>query len=109
MMVKCIVARVGELGAQARCLSLSLQALVLVVVVVALILSALMVIYSAFLYRQDFNTQQQQLQQRNALEVEWGQLLLEQSALAAHGRIEKMVTQRLDMYVPSPDDIVVVR
>jgi cell division protein FtsL len=108
-MVKRIVAKVGEVRVQAKSLSLSLQALVLVLVFVALILSALTVIYSAFLYRQGFNAYQQQLHQRDALDVEWGQLLLEQSALAAHSRIEKMVTQRLDMYVPSPDEIVVVR
>lgn len=108
-MVKRIAVRVGEMGAQAKSLSVSLQALVLVLVFIAFILSALTVIYSAFLYRQGFNTHQQLFQQRDALDVEWGQLLLEQSALAAHGRVEKMVTQRLDMYVPSPDEIVVVR
>ncbi|MEH6469764.1 MAG: cell division protein FtsL [Halopseudomonas sp.] len=108
-MVKRIVSRASEIGTQAAGLSVSWKALVLMVLFAAMVLSALSVIYSAFLYRQAFNTQQQLFQQRNALEVEWGQLLLEQSALAAHSRIEKTVTQRLDMYVPSPDEIVVVR
>lgn len=76
---------------------------------VLVILSALGVIYSAYLYRQLFNEQQKLFQGQNGLQVEWGQLLLEQSALAAHSRIEKVVTRQLDMYVPSPEEIVVVR
>ncbi|MEH6824226.1 MAG: cell division protein FtsL [Motiliproteus sp.] len=108
-MVKRIVTRAGEIGTRTKNLSISLQALVTVPVFIALLLTALTVIYSAFLYRQGFNLQQQLFQQRDALEVEWGQLLLEQSALAAHSRIERTVTQQLDMYVPSPEDIVVVR
>tara|TARA_R110002095_G_C4180220_1_gene232851 strand:+ start:518 stop:844 length:327 start_codon:yes stop_codon:yes gene_type:complete len=108
-MVKRIVTRASALGVRAKSVSVSWRALLLVLLFSALVLSALSVIYGAFLYRQGFNAQQQLFQQRDALEVEWGQLLLEQSALAAHGRIEKMVTQRLDMYVPSPDEIVVVR
>ena len=79
---------------------------VLTVLVVA---SALVVIYSAFLYRQLFNEQQQMLQARDGYQVEWGQLLLEQSALAAHSRIEKVVTEKLQMYVPAPNEIIVVR
>ncbi|MFT5719954.1 MAG: cell division protein FtsL [Motiliproteus sp.] len=108
-MIKHIAALMAEISAQAKSLSISLQALVLVLVFIAVILSALTVIYSAFLYRQGFNAHQQLFQQRDALDVEWGQLLLEQSALAAHSRVEKMAIEQLDMYVPSPDEIVVVR
>ncbi len=79
------------------------------VLTVLVIFSALTVIYSAYLYRQLFNQQQQMLQARDQMQVEWGQLLLEQSALAAHSRIEKVVTHKLDMYVPAPNEIVVVR
>ena len=108
-MVKKIVSGAGRIGAQAASISLSSRSLLLSGLFVLVVISALAVIYSAFLYRQAFNGQQQLFQQRDALEVEWGQLLLEQSALAAHSRVEKNVTQRLDMYVPSPNDIVVVR
>lgn len=81
----------------------------LVVLVLMVVLSALAVIYSAYSHRQRFNDYQQLLQGRDRLQVEWGQLLLEQSALAAHSRIESAVTQKLDMYVPAPDEIVVVK
>lgn len=34
------------------------------------------------------------------LDVEWGQLQLEQSTWAMHGRVEKIATQKLNMRVP---------
>ncbi|HEY5718489.1 MAG TPA: cell division protein FtsL [Motiliproteus sp.] len=80
-----------------------------VVLALMVVMSALAVINSAYHHRQRFNEFQQQLQARDRLQVEWGQLLLEQSALAAHSRIERAVTQKLDMYVPAPDEIVVVK
>jgi cell division protein FtsL len=76
--------------------------------VMAVILSALTVIYSSYLYRLHFNKQQLLVKEWDALEVEWGQLLLEQSALAAHSRIESEVGRHLDMYVPGPEEIIVV-
>jgi cell division protein FtsL len=104
-----IVSTAGDIGTRVASLSFSLRPVILAMLLVATVMSALGVIYSAFLYRQAFNSQQQLFQQRDRLDVEWGQLLLEQSALAAHSRIESLVTKRLDMYVPAPDEIVVVR
>ncbi len=108
-MVAGFVSKASEIGGRAASVDLSWRALVLALLLIVTVVSALAVIYSAFLYRQAFNSQQQLFQRRDGLEVEWGQLLLEQSALAAHSRIEKTVTKRLDMYVPAPDEIVVVR
>jgi cell division protein FtsL len=42
------------------------------------------------------------------LDIEWGQLQLEQSTWAMHGRIEKIATQKLNMRVPPPARIQVV-
>lgn len=51
----------------------------------------------------------QQLQQRiNALDAEWGQLQLEQSAWSGNGRIERKAREELSMIMPAPDDIVFV-
>jgi cell division protein FtsL len=49
---------------------------------------------------------EQELAQR--LEVEWGQLQLEQSTWAMHARIEKIAARNLGMRVPSPSRIQVV-
>ena len=51
--------------------------------------------------------QQEQAQQRQ-LDVEWGQLQLEQSTWAMHGRIEQLAVERLHMQVPSADRVQVV-
>ena len=42
------------------------------------------------------------------LDVEWGQLRLEQSTWAAHGRIEKVARERLHMNVPQAGRVVVI-
>jgi cell division protein FtsL len=42
------------------------------------------------------------------LETEWGQLQLEQSTWAAHGRVEKMARGALQMVAPAPGTVLVV-
>ncbi|HEX6005396.1 MAG TPA: cell division protein FtsL [Burkholderiales bacterium] len=42
------------------------------------------------------------------LEVEWGQLQLEQQTWAMHGRVEKIATEKLDMRVPQPQRIKIL-
>jgi cell division protein FtsL len=46
--------------------------------------------------------------QANSLEIEWGQLQLEQSTWAAHSRIEKLARERLDMHPPLPAQVIVM-
>jgi len=47
--------------------------------------------------------------QRDAMEVEWGRLQLEQSTWATHGRIEKIARQRLNMRNVDYDKVVIVK
>ena len=42
------------------------------------------------------------------LEIEWGQLRLEQSTWAAHSRIEKIARERLRMQPPQAGQVVVL-
>ena len=71
--------------------------------------SALAVILSAHHNRQMSIALEQLMQERDALDVEWRHLVLEQSALTEHNRIENMVKKQLDMHRPSPEEEVVVR
>lgn len=48
-------------------------------------------------------------QARDAYQIEWGQLLLEQSAWTSQGRIEHLAVSRLGMKVPAADDVVMVK
>jgi len=47
--------------------------------------------------------------QRDRLEVEWGQLQLEQSAWSTHAFVERVATTRLKMVTPDPARIRVVK
>ena len=55
-----------------------------------------------------FNELQQLRNQANSLEVQWGQLLIEQSTFGLEGRIEQKATEQLHMHVPELDRIVMV-
>ncbi len=43
------------------------------------------------------------------LDIEWGQLKLEQSAWAMHGRVEQTARLNLKMVVPRPDEVRIVQ
>lgn len=45
---------------------------------------------------------------RDGLEVQWGQLQLEQSAWSTHAFVERVATQRLKMGAPRAKDIQVL-
>lgn len=70
--------------------------------------SATGVVFSTHNSRHLLNELQQLEQQRNALQVEWGQLLLEQSSLVSQGRIENLAIQELGMKIPATENVVVV-
>lgn len=46
---------------------------------------------------------------RDELNVEWRQLQIERSTWAAHARVEQLAREKLDMAVPAPRDIEVVK
>ena len=77
--------------------------------VVAVMSSAVAIIYTSHSNRLVFNALQKAVVERDELEVEWGQLLLEQSALAAHSEVEKKARTQLGMRVPDASEIVLVR
>lgn len=47
--------------------------------------------------------------ERDRLEIEWGQLLLEQQTWGAYGRVGKVATDELGMRPPAPQDVIMVR
>jgi cell division protein FtsL len=80
-----------------------------VVLIVVVMVSAIGVVYSRHLNRVWFVELQSLQAQRDRLNVEWGQLLLEQGTWSVHGRIEDVARQKLKMGMPTPADIVVVQ
>jgi cell division protein FtsL len=73
----------------------------LIILLVAVLLSALAVIYSTNSYRVTLNKVEQQEQQTHYLQLQWGQLLLEQASLATPARVEELATEKLQMLLPT--------
>ncbi|WP_148861780.1 cell division protein FtsL [Marinobacter fonticola] len=73
-----------------------------------LLISSVGVVYSAHLNRVLSNDLAELQQQRDSYQREWSQLLLEQSALSAHSRVESRASQNLNMVVPGKQNIVLV-
>lgn len=70
--------------------------------------TALGVVLTTFNSRHLLNQLQQLEQERNQLQVEWGQLLLEQSSLVAQGKMEETAINQLGMEVPAMEQVVVL-
>ncbi len=84
--------------------------LAITLALVALLLaSSIGVIYTVHLNRDLFSTLNHLQDQRDAYQRTWSQLLLEQSALSAHTRVEQTAVNKLDMKVPGRDDIRIVQ
>ena len=74
----------------------------------AVIASALGVVYSKHHSRGLFTALQAETEVRDQLNVEWGQLQLEQSTWATHGRIEEVARGRLEMTLPDARSTVIL-
>ena len=80
----------------------------LAVLWVAALGSAAGAIYSKHRARELFVTLERLNNQRDNLEVEWGQLQLEQSAWSTHAFVERVASTKLKMTTPPPKDIELV-
>ncbi|MCE5181077.1 MAG: cell division protein FtsL [Betaproteobacteria bacterium] len=80
--------------------------LILVLILVACALGMVTAQHKA---RKMFIELQQEQELAKKMEVEWGQLQLEQSTWAMHARIEKIATTYLQMRVPDAAHILVVQ
>ena len=76
---------------------------------ITLLVCGLMVVKTTHENRFAFNGLQVLREEANQLDVEWGQLLLEQSTFGLDGRIEQKATHELQMQVPRISDIVMVK
>ncbi len=83
--------------------------LLIAVLLLALLASGISVIYTTFKNRSMLNDLQQLRNQRNELQVQWGQLLIEQSTFSLDSRIERKAIDELQMKVPEFSDVVMVR
>lgn len=89
--------------------AISLKGVVITLLLLAtLMMSAVGVVYSSHLSRQLF-AEQAILQEKNdQLQLEWAQLLLEQSAWSSPGRIESIAHDELGMSIPESEQIEIL-
>ena len=72
------------------------------------VISAMALVYTRHEARKLFVELEGLTQERDALNIEWGQLQIEQSTWATHARIEQVASDRLSLVRPRPSEIYIV-
>ncbi|MFK7865181.1 MAG: cell division protein FtsL [Pseudohongiellaceae bacterium] len=85
------------------------SSLILFVSLGAVLVTGLSVVQATHDNRFSFNELQELKASANQLDVEWGQLLLEQSTFGVEGRIQNKAATQLKMQVPEIASIVMVK
>lgn len=75
---------------------------------VALFVSAVATVYVQHHRRMQFVELRKLERERDAMQVEWGQLQLEQSTWATHERIERLALKKLELHMPPAAEVVLV-
>ncbi len=73
------------------------------------VFSAFSVIYFTHLNRQTTSALEQMLSERDELDIEWRNLLLEQNSLAEHSAIESRARNTLNMRRPDADSEIIIK
>lgn len=85
------------------------QPLILIFVFsIVCVLSALALVYTKHESRKLFVELEELTHERDELNIEWGQLQIEQSTWATHARIEKVATDDLSLVRPTSSEIYVI-
>jgi cell division protein FtsL len=74
----------------------------------AVLASAVTVIYVRHQARNLFTELERLSDERDELNIEWGQLQLEQSAWSNHGFVERVASDKLKMTLPQPVEVRIV-
>ncbi len=80
-----------------------------IMLAVAVVASATGVVYAKYASRKHFVELESLRSQRDAVDVEWGRLQLEQSTWATHGRVERIAREKLNMRIPLVEEVKVIR
>ncbi len=86
----------------------SRQPFMLVVFALICVLSAIALVYTKHESRKLFVELESLTDERDELNIEWGQLQIEQSTWATHARIEQVATDDLSLVRPEATEIFVI-
>ena len=76
---------------------------------ILVVTSAVACVYARHESRSQFSQLQALIDQRDALEVDWGRLQIEQSTWSTHSRVESLARIKMKLRNPAADELVVVR
>ena len=82
--------------------------LLLMIFAVVCVISAIALVYTKHESRKLFVELEQLTTERDELNIEWGQLQIEQSTWAQHARIEQVATEDLSLVRPEATEIFVI-
>lgn len=82
--------------------------LLALVCAVICVISAMALVYTRHESRKLFIELEQLTTERDELNIEWGQLQIEQSTWATHARIERLATEELSLTRPVATEIFVI-
>ncbi len=82
--------------------------LLIAVFVAVCVLSAMAIIYTKHESRKLFVELEDLTSERDALNIEWGQLQIEQSTWATHARIERLAIEEMSLIRPLSEEIYVI-
>ena len=90
-------------------MSLRVWRIAVAVLWIGVLVSSLAVVYGKHQARTRFIELQHLTGERDELDIEWGQLQLEQSTWGTHGRVERVAREDLRMLIPRPSDLRIVQ
>jgi cell division protein FtsL len=79
-----------------------------VLLALAVVATSVAVVYAKHQSRMLFVVLQELERERDQMDVEWGQLQLEQSTLTTHGKVEEAARDNLQMVIPPAEAVVMV-
>lgn len=82
--------------------------LLTMVFVVVCMMSAIAMVYTKHESRKQFVELEKLTTERDELNIEWGQLQIEQSTWATHARIERVASEELSLVRPKSTEIYVI-
>ena len=82
--------------------------LLTIVFAVVCVMSAMALVYTKHESRKLFVELEALTTERDELNIEWGQLQIEQSTWATHARIERVATEELSLARPKPTEVYVI-
>lgn len=85
-----------------------LRVMTLIGLILAMIVTAMGVVHTKYRTRLHFAHLQDLRTQRDAIDVEWNRLRLEEAALSTHVLVERKARRELNMFAPRIGDILLI-